>query len=209
MMQALAAVWSRIEHLWPSSGDFMAYTPAFGSSEWKKYLDIDVEDITPPETLVSYLEKPCPFWGGKKVRETHQLCLIPKGLYLELFWRKVTGQTLRPAVEEVKKVEPPYWILITKEIVPGSRDAHCELVNNSKARGYERPTALEAAVAVYVVRMMTNQEIYNRSGTRCLEEYLGYPVNILSSHHCTIDMSIQDWGGVHGEALVLSPLNNL
>ncbi|MCB1073127.1 MAG: hypothetical protein KDK96_08530, partial [Chlamydiia bacterium] len=53
------------------------FTIAFGKAKWEKYFgDIGVEPPL-PSNIEEVLNSPCPFWEGKKVKETHLLTLIP------------------------------------------------------------------------------------------------------------------------------------
>jgi hypothetical protein len=50
---------------------------AFGAAEWAAYLGEVGAEPPLPAHLASLLSSPCPFWPGKRVEETHLLCLIP------------------------------------------------------------------------------------------------------------------------------------
>ncbi len=50
---------------------------AFGKALWATHFgDIGIEPPLPPD-IHTILESPCPFWPGKKTKETHLLTLIP------------------------------------------------------------------------------------------------------------------------------------
>ncbi|MCB1075385.1 MAG: hypothetical protein KDK59_07605, partial [Simkania sp.] len=51
---------------------------AFGKAKWEKFFgDTGIEPPL-PLNINEILNSPCPFWSGKKVRETHVLILVPR-----------------------------------------------------------------------------------------------------------------------------------
>ena len=156
-----------------SSGD-LPYV--FGARDWNKYFG-EIGPIPPlPSDMAQILRSKCPFWPDKRVEETHTLVLIPGAVDGKLLTLnsleeliqhpKNGGHATRYGFysEYVKKQHggpgffggllvrpsPAYWVLMTKDVLPGSRrksyDTQVAIVN--RHRGYEVPRAIEAAVTI-------------------------------------------------------------
>ncbi|MDN3508580.1 MAG: hypothetical protein P0S93_00870 [Candidatus Neptunochlamydia sp.] len=135
------------------------------------------------------------------------LVLIPKtvnnkpfnlNLLKELIQAPKQGETkttlhLYFYLEEVKaelgKISPEnsYWVLMTKDIIPGSRnktyDCQKELVHTKGRGSYELPSAIEAAASILMHYFKTGECLYIRDPetyTRCQKTVTGeqYPVTI-------------------------------
>ena len=144
-----------------------------GEVEWKHYFG-DVGSAPPlPSDMAAILDGPCPFWPDQLVKDTHLLVLIPAtvgGVPLTL---NLLGELIQHPShgghkteysyyhERVKAqmgAESPlrsYWVLMTRDVLPGSRSegyAHQkELVAGyarRKSMPYELPSVLEAATAI-------------------------------------------------------------
>src|ERR1700733_14909271 len=64
----------------PVKAPFLSVIPAvsFGKAQCEKYFgDVGIEPPLPPD-IEQILDASCPFWPGKKVKETHLLTLIPQ-----------------------------------------------------------------------------------------------------------------------------------
>jgi len=181
---------------------------AFGAAEWSKYYgDVGAEPPL-PANINEILEAPCPFWEGKKVKETHVLVLIPKtverkssGLLSSKL--KVEPLTLNQLGKMIvkpkqghatkygyyldglkkehgaKPSEGAYWMLMTRDVLPGSRNKSYKdqqaLV--AKNTGYAVPKLLEAATCVLMEHVKTGKYLYGRDPftyTRCQEQVAGY-----------------------------------
>ena len=156
---------------------------AFGKADWEKYFgDIGVEPPL-PASIGEMLNEACSFWKGKKVKETHLLVLIPDKINRKPF----TINCLKKLINKPKsghstkyecynnyakkavgnKSYPSHWVLMTKGIIPGSKDKWysecCEMVaNHSKKTGlpYELPNLLEATVSILMHYVKTGERLY-------------------------------------------------
>ena len=186
------------------------YTPyyddmLFGPADWARYFG-DVGRVPPlPQEIGCILALPCPFWVGKTIGETHLLTLIPatvggKRLTLDLLGELIQrpqggGQKMLYEYydADVKKehgakgVGSPYWLLMTKDVLPGSRNqtyaAQQALVARhaqASGRPYQLPCALEAAISVLMYHAKHGERLYTDNPwtfTRCQELVIGnYPV---------------------------------
>ena len=161
----------------------------------------------PPLTanIAEIMDSPCPFWEGQQVRDTHLLVLIPKHVggkvltlnYLgELIQRPQGGgygtkyryypDYVREAVGR-KGSGSSYWVLMTRYVLPGSRDKgyadQCKLVSDHAARtglDYRLPSALEASVVMLLHHVRSGKRLYSDNPwtyTRCRDKTThGYPV---------------------------------
>ena len=157
---------------------------AFGRDAWIKYFgDIGVEPPL-PANIEKILNEPCPFWHDKKVKETHLLVLIPNTVNGKLFTLNYLGELIQKpksghptkyryyydCVKEAvgEKSYPSHWVLMTMDIIPGSRDESysrcCKLIaNHSKKTGlpYELPNLLEATASILMHYVKTGERLYS------------------------------------------------
>lgn len=116
---------------------------AFGKAQWIKFLANIGEDEPPlPANIHEILKSPCPFWPNKTVAETHVLVLRPSTICNKPYSLQnlknalisseneyakpalklledmhITEEASKPAKAEVEK---SYWILMTRDLIPGS-----------------------------------------------------------------------------------------
>jgi hypothetical protein len=168
-----------------------------GEVEWKHYFG-DVGSIPNlPSNINAVLGSPCPFWPGKKVRDTHLLVLMPASvedapltlnLLEELIQRpkhsshKTEHQYYDDATKAQlgeKSPDRPYWLLITRDVLRDSRGKSYTAQKDLVARcakkiqqPYELPGALEAATAVLIHHARTGERLFGDGPwtyTRCQE----------------------------------------
>ena len=173
--------------------DFDPKELAFGKSDWEKHFgDVgDVPDI--PEKMAEILQDRCPFNPEKKVKDTHMLVLIPQtvdgkpftlNLLQELIQKHKEKEASRFEIysDQVKnelgdkQCEEAHWILMTKDVIPGSRnktyDEQKQLVKEKREGVYELPSAIEAAASILMHYFKTNEHLYGQhpwTYTRCQE----------------------------------------
>ena len=161
---------------------------AFGKKEWEKYFgDIGLEPPL-PANIEKILNEPCSFWPDKKVKETHLLVLIPNTVngnpftmnYLEeLINKPKSGHSTkayrsynrRIPLGRVKEIDESYsshWVLMTRDVIPGSRhkcyqDCCNMIANHSKETGlhYELPNLLEATASILTHYVKTGERLYS------------------------------------------------
>jgi hypothetical protein len=168
-----------------------------GEIEWKHYLG-EVEPAPDlPSNMSAILDSACPFWPGKRVRDTHLLVLIPATVSGEPFTLNLLEQLIqhpkngeqetryRDYAGTVKTqsgaVSPAmsYWILMTRDVLPESRGKtyanQKRLVTDHARRTslpYKLPKALEAATAILTHYVRDGERLYGESPltyTRCQE----------------------------------------
>ena len=156
---------------------------AFGKKEWERYFgDVGIEPPL-PANIENILNEPCSFWPEKKVKETHLLVLIPNTVkgkpftmdYLgELIQKPKSGHSTKYRIysdyakEAVgEKSYPSHWVLMTRDIIPGSRDKYIKgcsdmIANHRKKTGipYELPNLLEATASILMHYVKTGERLY-------------------------------------------------
>lgn len=168
----------------------------FGPEKWNSYFG-DVGEVPAlPEDIKGILKAPCPFFPDKCVFETHMLVLIPKTVNgkpltlnsLRELVKHPTGEGKATDYEYIsnsvsadlgdKPIEASYWALMTKEVLPESRNkSYSDQQNLATAKqGYEVPNLLPAAVCILMEYVSTGRTLYGREPwtyTRCQEKVQG------------------------------------
>jgi serine/threonine protein kinase len=167
---------------------------AFGKAKWEKHFgDVGIEPPLPPD-LEQILNAPCPFWPGKKVRETHLLTLIPQTVNGQPLTLKSLGELVKTPkqghstkygvffLEEYTDPSAPaaHWALLTRDVIPGSRNkpyADQQALVASYAQKtrlpYQVPTILDAAVSIFMEHVQSGVFLYSNNPwtyTRCQEK---------------------------------------
>ncbi len=175
---------------------------AFGAEKWAEYFgDVGVEPPLPKDIDI-ILNSPCPYWNGKRVKETHMLVLIPKIVN----GRFLTLNTLQELVQKPKhgnathliysrrfvqkelgdqSISKSYWALIIKDVLPNSRtksysDFFGRGVSTQQAllkRHYAVPGTLEMVTGILVHYVQSGEKLYSdrpKTFTRCKEKVEGY-----------------------------------
>ena len=173
--------------------DFDPEELAFGKADWERFFG-DVGDVPSiPAGMAETLKAPCPFNPRKQVGDTHMLVLIPKTVNSKPFTLNLLQELIQDPKEKtattfsfysraVKEelgetsIENSYWVLMTKDVIPGSRNkTYCEqkqLVQEKAADGYELPSAIEAAASILMDYFKTDEHLYGQDPwtfTRCQE----------------------------------------
>ena len=175
----------------------------FGAQEWKKYFG-EVDEVPLPADIDEILDRPCPFWPDKQVKDTHLLVLIPATVGGVPFTLNQLGKLIqRPNNDghstkyrfygdlvkaQIGEQSPPrsYWLLMTRDILPDSwdktYDAQKALVAAYASKlglPYEMPHALEAATAILLHHAREGERLFGDDPwtfTRCQEVVNGWPV---------------------------------
>jgi len=181
---------------------------AFGATKWKRYFgDVGIEPPL-PDNIFRILRGPCPFWPDKKVRETHLLTLIPQTINTKPLSLDALGTIIQKPKSghatkyryynnDVKKEHgntspsKSYWVLMTRDVIPGSRNKRYEAQKKLMASHAEKsgePYALpklllEATTAILMHHVETGKRLYSDQPwtyTRCQEKVEGnqWPVAI-------------------------------
>ena len=179
---------------------------AIGPAVWRRYYGNVGKAPSLPADIVKILDSPCIFWPDKQVRDTHLLVLIPKRVSGQPLTLDYLGELIQapqgggPATkyrfywdaicETIgnQAVGSSYWVLMTKEVLPESRNKsyedQCALVAahvKSTGLGYEVPGALEAAVVMLLHHVRSGERLYSDSPwtyTRCRGKIQGYQLAV-------------------------------
>jgi hypothetical protein len=168
-----------------------------GAVEWAYYFGGvgAVPDL--PKDTVSILDSQCPFWPDRKVGDTHLLVLMPATVSGVPFTLNLLGELIKHPKNDghetkyrhydkgvrlqigASSPKAPYWLLMTRDVLPESRDltyrAQIELVaNHSNRTGlpYELPQTLEVATALLTYHVRGGERLYHSNPwtyTRCKE----------------------------------------
>jgi hypothetical protein len=171
--------------------------PVFGAQAWRQYFGEVGTEPPLPSDINQILSGPCPFWSGKLVQDTHLLVLIPSQVsgkpfslnFLRKLIKRPQGgghptkyRYYDDAVQKVlgiQSAEGAYWVLMTHEVLEGSRDkrydAQKALISahaSETGLSYELPGALEAATVMLSHYVRSGERLYADSPwiyTRCRE----------------------------------------
>ena len=170
---------------------------SLGEAEWKHYFGDVGSAPDLPSDMATILDGPCPFWPNKKVRDTHLLVLIPATVGGVPFTLNLLGELVKHPShgghktkysyyhERVKaqmgEASPPrsYWVLMTRDVLPGSRNTgyadQKALVAGYASREsvpYALPSVLEAATAILMHHAREGERLFGDhpwTYTRCQE----------------------------------------
>jgi hypothetical protein len=175
-----------------------------GEAEWKHYFgDVGLAPDLPSD-MVTILDGPCPFWPEKLVKDTHLLVLMPATVGGVPFTLNGLGELIkRPShgghrtecryynkriKAQIGAESPPrsYWVLMTRDVLPGSRSkgyAHQKALVAGYARRksvpYVLPSVLEAATTILMHHVREGERLFGDhpwTHTRCSEMVDGrYP----------------------------------
>lgn len=183
-------------------------TPKQVFAHWIQFQYLGTVDDVPslPPTIQDILKSPCKFWPDKTVGETHMCILIPSRLALRThkgysairnnlgnFDKAIKSQKglgYRSIWEPIltilgkKGVDKSYWVLMTRDVIPGSRDMSYDRQKQlvESAAGYRMPDALEAVVCILSEHHSSKQQrlFGDNPGTftNCQEEIIGCPLAV-------------------------------
>jgi energy-coupling factor transporter ATP-binding protein EcfA2 len=167
----------------------------FGAKAWKQYFGEVGEEPSLPADIGTILGSPCPFWPDKRVKDTHLLVLVPatvdgKPFTLDLlgdlikspqgFGSKTKYREYDSDVQKELGAKSPgrsYWVLMTRDVLPGSRDKTYDaqevlVATHVRETGlsYKIPDVLEAATAILSHHAHTGECLYTNDPstyTRC------------------------------------------
>lgn len=158
---------------------------AFGAKAWSQYFgEVDIEPSLPSD-IDQILNSACPFWSEKQVKETHLLVLIPATVNGKPFSLNLLGELIQHPKGEGHSTKcrydrkapnqfgaqcsvRSYWILMTRDVLEGSRkkkDAEFQkdLVAAHARRTslpYELPSSLEAATAILAHYVRSKERLF-------------------------------------------------
>lgn len=160
----------------------------FGKAKWEKYFGDVGPEPSLPDHILEILRSPCPYWQGKRVEDTHMLILIPK----HVNGRPLTLNSLQELIRSPKEggysteyyrfyelderemgdqtIPFSYWILMTKDVIPNSRNKTYSEQQALLNGRYFLPAALEIATGILMHYVETGERFYAddpQTYTRC------------------------------------------
>lgn len=165
-----------------------------GPRMWRQKVNVDIGKADPiPKDILKILGQPCPFFEGKNVRQTHMLVWIPSKINGEPLSLNSLGQCVKvksfpdnadgydyywDLVKNRigdKAIEQGGWVLMTKDVLPGSRTKNYTQQKNmvEKCKGYEVPKVLEAAFCIFAKFYSSDIRLYSENPgtlTRCRDQ---------------------------------------
>ncbi|CCB86379.1 putative uncharacterized protein [Parachlamydia acanthamoebae UV-7] len=174
---------------------------AFSSKNWAEWntdlvkdVDMRQEMLSLPKNIAEELRRSA--FPGKSIRETHVLVRMPKGLTIkklgELAKKYFPSNTdgyryIWPAIVDEsgdKAVDESVWLLMTKDVLQGSRSKSYSQQKNIVAElaettgvPYQVPTTLEAATCILAEYSRSENRLFSDSPwtwTRCQENVQGF-----------------------------------
>lgn len=203
---------------------------AFGKKQWAKYFGDIGKEPPLPYDIHKILKSPCPFFSGKIVEETHMLVLIPESINGKKLNLITLGELVKVPKEghaaEYRDIlnviinsvgqqatNQSHWVLMTKDVIEGSRHMSYEAqqasiaeINRQTKMNYQVPTALEAAICIFMHYASSHERLFNDERrlsanqplwiyTRCLEKIRGF-IRDTDIHQVIV-------GGFSSEGLVI------
>lgn len=153
----------------------------FGAEEWSSLLG-KVDDVPVPKGMLAILNSPCPIFPGKTVGQSHTLVLVPekvngypltfkylKGLFNSAGTRGSVYSNYTVSLDhENEPAGPSHFVLMTKDILPGSRGkaswSQRDMVDslNLKARAtYEIPGFLDVTACLCMNYLASRTSFFN------------------------------------------------
>ncbi len=132
-----------------------------------------------------FYDPPCPILGQmsattQPISQTHLLTLIPKGMTLEKLEKLIvkSGKIGKSFCND--PVKESYWILVTNDVIPSSRDKSLEeqqdLAEQFAPQGYELCSCLDLCVSLIAAHhVQKDLDLYTDvrpTWTRCFEQPL-------------------------------------
>ncbi|CCB86352.1 putative uncharacterized protein [Parachlamydia acanthamoebae UV-7] len=178
---------------------------AFSSKNWAEWntdlvkdVDMRQEMLSLPKNIAEELRRSA--FPGKSIRETHVLVRMPKGLTIkklgELAKKYFPSNTdgyryIWPAIVDKsgdKAVDESVWLLMTKDVLQGSRSKSYSQQKNIVAElaettgvPYQVPTTLEAATCILAEYSRSENRLFSDSPwtyTRCQENVQGFQMDV-------------------------------
>ena len=188
------------EDLWDA---LMLKEIAFGKKQWQTYFGDVGEEPPLPKGIWEILKSPCPFFSGKKVKDTHGLVLIPetvdgKPLNLTALGKLVKAPKEGHATkyrymwDEIvndkninQATAKSHWALMTNDVVPGTRNKSYAdqqtLIAEMAKQTYEVPPLLDAAICIFMHHTGSGKRLFvdeSWTYTRCQENIQNYQLAV-------------------------------
>lgn len=182
----------------------------FGENDWMKFGKIEPA-LEIPASLRNALNEDCPYFKGKKTKETHLLMFLPShfndaALSPDSFRTNVLKCSADSHFFDhhgKTEVTEGYWFLITKLPIPNSSGKSWQDQQKLLKEGYRPPHIIEVALAASLSELKNNQPklFSNGNYTRCIESSNAWPIAVGLSVD-TLDVEFNDWDSRYGLAAV-------
>lgn len=172
----------------------------FGTAEWEKAFPITINEVPPlPPNIHAILEQDDPCEPGKKLKETCLLFLRPKtvtfhegGVDKELLLSfDGVEQLAKNAIDSARRthystfeqiraqlnsmqVAEAAWVLMRKEVIPGTREESFEIQQTKLTDSFEVPKVIDAVLLNILTFVSEGRYLYGQEPwtyTRCQEKY--------------------------------------
>ena len=145
-----------------------------------------------PPDIGRLLKSSCPAFPGKRVIQTHTLVRLPRGFTLNslgMLAKKYFPQNLdgyRYIWERIgdRSVRKPTWLLMTKDVLPGSRNriytgqqTMVATLATQSHTAYEVPSVIEATACIFANFFRSSTRLFSNDPstyTRCKDNVEGY-----------------------------------
>ena len=163
-----------------------------GKAEWERYFGNVGSAPRLPRDIAQIMDRPCPFWDKKKVKDTHLLVLIPeqvggKALTLDYLGELIEqpqgggyGAKYRNNEDSARKAigsqgsGSSYWVLMTRDVLSGStwKSYADQLKLVVDYADYRLPSVLEASVVILLHHVRSGELLYSGPWryTRCRDK---------------------------------------
>lgn len=152
----------------------------FGPEDWEYLFGVKVDDAPQlPAMTFEELNEPCPIWKDKKVKETHLLMLIPKGVSLQSFAKMIQestlkdkstyGPPLRYPGDETMSQSQSEWVLLTKKVIPESvkkSNYHEKLKLLPQEEDYDGQSLLQTVISALMYRAKNGKQLFESTYRR-------------------------------------------
>lgn len=162
--------------------DYLENYRCFGESEWTLLGRVNPAPLL-PIGFSAIWKGACPIFPAKKIRETHMLVYIPSTLDGQPLTLKKLGEITKSyfpesergygfiwqlLVDAGKSIDQSRWVLMTKDVLPGSRNKNyaeqqkmiAKLVEKSLIN-YEVPETLEAAICILSQYFVSKERLFH------------------------------------------------
>ena len=177
---------------------------AFGKAEWEKTFPVTIGEVPPlPDSIHAILEQEDPCEPGKKLKQTCKLFLRPEKVILheedgsekelslsfdgvEELAKKATNPERRTnfvTLDQLRdqliqmQVAESGWVLIRKEVFPGSRNKHFENQKQLLKGEFEVPKIMDAILVNFITYASEGRYLYGTNPgtfTRCQDKCIDY-----------------------------------
>jgi hypothetical protein len=179
----------------------------FGPEDWKICFGCDPGVVPPlPPSVYKLLKEPCPYWPEKTRAQTHQLLCIPETINGVPLTFNTLSELVRASQGEGPVIGYDYvwpriitdhgktpmgaarWLLVTKEIIPESRNKSFADQVKCLSPGYRVAKLGEAVALAFTRRANAGEFLLEDVYTRCEEQIIGYQLAVGGFAPCGLNV---------------------